>query len=383
MQKIESPKSKSRIAHLDETDLKTERESTPDGNDTLKQEKGVLYLGIDLGTSRTSVSASNGVRVSMPSFVGYPKDVVSRKLLKKEILFGDEAIEKRLSLNLYRPLGEGVIKGSDGKNDGKNDESEANLRAARDLIREIIRRATPRKDELIYAVIGTPAQASIKNREAIVEVARESVDSVMLCSEPFSVAYGLDWLDDVLVIDIGAGTTDLCRMHGTMPEDSDQITLTYGGDYVDQELTRLLKESCKEANFSIQMVKSIKERHSNVSSVMGQVVVQLPVNGKPTAFDITKEMRAACCSIIPPIVDGMGRLISSFDPEFQERLKNRVLLAGGGSQIPGLEMAIQTEMEARLGGGRVLLIEEPVYGGANGALKIAHDMPEEYWEKMR
>ena len=30
-----------------------------------------------------------------------------------------------------------------------------------------------------------------------------------------------------------------------------------------------------------------------------------------------------------------------------------------------------------------LLIEEPVYGGANGALKIAHDMPAEYWEKLR
>jgi rod shape-determining protein MreB len=33
-------------------------------------------------------------------------------------------------------------------------------------------------------------------------------------------------LDDVLVIDIGAGTADLCRMHGTMPEGSDQIAGT-------------------------------------------------------------------------------------------------------------------------------------------------------------
>ncbi|TAJ13021.1 MAG: hypothetical protein EPO68_13405, partial [Planctomycetota bacterium] len=182
--------------------------------------EGVLYLGIDLGTSRTSVSASNGVRESIASYVGYPKDVVSRKLLKRDVLFGEEAIEKRLALDLYRPLGEGVIKGSDGN----GSHSEANLRAARDLITEIIRRAKPRKDELVYAVIGAPAQASILNKKAILDVARESVDSVMLCSEPFSVAYGLDWLDDVLVIDIGAGTTDLCRMHGTMPEDADQIT---------------------------------------------------------------------------------------------------------------------------------------------------------------
>ena len=41
-------------------------------------------IGIDLGTSRTSVAASNGVRETVWSYVGYPKDVVSRKLLKKD-----------------------------------------------------------------------------------------------------------------------------------------------------------------------------------------------------------------------------------------------------------------------------------------------------------
>jgi rod shape-determining protein MreB len=76
-------------------------------------------------------------------------------------------------------------------------------------------------------------------------------------------------------------------------------------------------------------------------------------------------------------------LISTFDPEFQQRLKNRVLLAGGGSQISGLDQALEAEMHARLGGGRVLRIDEPVYGGSNGALKIAHDMPAEFWEQVK
>ena len=347
-------------------------------NGSAAGDKGVLYVGIDLGTSRTSVSASNGVRESIASYVGYPRDVVSRKLLKKDTLFGEEAISKRLALNLYRPLGAGVIKGAE---EG-GAESEANLKAARDLIAEIIRRARPRSDELIYAVIGAPAQASIKNKQAILEAARESVDSVMLCSEPFSVAYGLDWLEDVLVIDIGAGTTDLCRMHGTMPEETDQITITYAGDYVDKLLMERLKASCPGAQFTVEMIKAIKERHSDVSKTMEPVKVALPVNGKPTTFDITKEMREACRSIIPPIVEGLEKLIASFDPEFQERLKNRVLLAGGGSQIRGLALEIEAEMHARLGGGHVVRIEEPVYGGANGALKIAHDMPAEFWEKL-
>jgi len=344
----------------------------------LEKDHGVLYLGIDLGTSRTSVCSSNGIRETVSSFVGYPKDVVSRKLLKKDVLFGDEAIQHRLSLRFYRPLEHGVIKAS-----VNGTEDDDNLRAARDLIGEIIRRAKPRKDELVYAVIGAPAQASINNKEAILRAARESVDSVMLCSEPFSVAYGLDMLDDVLVIDIGAGTTDLCRMHGTMPEETDQITLTYAGDHVDNELSRRLREKHPEAQFTIQMVKEIKEKYSSVSKEMEKVVVELPVEGKPTPFDITDDLRESCRTLIPPIVQGLGKLVATFDPEFQRRLKERVLLAGGGSQIKGLDYAIEEEMKRILGGGRVMRIEEPVYGGANGALKIAHDMPAEFWEKLK
>jgi rod shape-determining protein MreB len=362
---------------IDDIDLST-TESTSTGEVSGEKSSGVLYLGIDLGTSRTSVTASNGIRETVASYVGYPKDVVSRKLLKKDVLFGDEALDKRLSLDFYRPLAEGVLKCS---MDGESEDG--NVRAAQDLIGEIIRRANPRKDELIYAVIGVPAEASFKNRDAIIAAARKTVDSVMLCSEPFSVAYGLDMLDDVLVIDIGAGTTDLCRMHGTMPEESDQITMTYAGDTIDQELSRLLSENYPEAQFTIHMVKSIKERFGAVGELLDAAVVELPVNGKPTPFDITNEIRQACQTIVGPIVEGLGKLVATFDPEFQDKLKNRVLLAGGGSQIKGLDKALQEEMHRTLGGGKVVRVEEPMYGGANGALKIAHDMPAEYWEQLK
>jgi rod shape-determining protein MreB len=39
-------------------------------------------------------------------------------------------------------------------------------------------------------------------------------------------------------------------------------------------------------------------------------------------------------------------------------------------------------MDQHLGGGHVTTVEEPVYAGANGALKIAHDMPKEFWEQL-
>ena len=355
----------------------TGKKKTDDRKDA---EKGVLYIGVDLGTSRTAVSASNGMRESMDSAVGYPKYVVSRKLLKRGVLYGREALDKRLSLRLFKPLENGLLKhcASPDSKDAKE-----NVKAAKHLIAEAIRMADGRADELVYAVIGVPAQASINNKEAIMEAARAAVDSVMLCSEPFAVAYGLDMLEDVLVIDIGAGTTDLCRMHGTMPEDADQITLDIAGDSVDRELSRLIGETCPGAQFTIQMVKEIKERYAYLGSALEKVEVELPVVGKPTKFDLTKQIHEACSILIGPIVDGLNKLVASFDPEFQHRIRQRVLLAGGGSQIKGLDTAIEEAMTRDIGGGKVIRIEEPLYGGANGALKIAHDMPEDYWEKLK
>ena len=63
-------------------------------------------------------------------------------------------------------------------------------------------------------------------------------------------------------------------------------------------------------------------------------------------------------------------------------MRNNVLLGGGGSQIKGLGKAIEKGLE-EFGGGRVTTVEEPLYAGANGALKIALDMPEEYWRDFK
>ena len=83
----------------------------------------VLLVGIDLGTSRSSIVALNGVRKTVESYVGYPKDAVSRKMLKTDVLYGKAALDNRLALELYRPLEKGVIKGTfDGEGGSKGEE---------------------------------------------------------------------------------------------------------------------------------------------------------------------------------------------------------------------------------------------------------------------
>lgn len=346
-------------------------------------EKGVLYIGIDLGTSRTSVASSNGVRETVYSFVGYPKDVIAKKTLKKDMLFGKEAVEKRLMLDLYRPFEKGIIKFSNDETVGISDaDIKKHMQAAKDLVKYAISIAKPRKDELIYGVVGAPARASIKNKEQILEATRGSLDAAMICSEPFAVAYGLELLEDTLVIDIGAGTVDLCRMHGTMPADEDQITLTTAGDWLDQQLHALFKKKAPKADFSIHQVKEIKEKFAFVTDTAEPVRVEFIENGMPTVYDITEEIREGCRKMVPPIVQAIHKLVSTFDPDFQKKLRDNVLLGGGGSQIIGLGRVLEEAMQKMLGSGRVKQVEEPTYAGANGALKMAHDMPEEYWKRL-
>ncbi|MBI3818506.1 MAG: rod shape-determining protein [Planctomycetes bacterium] len=359
--------------------------SEPTKTGDAKKDHGVLYIGIDFGTSRTSVSATNGQRATVLSYVGYPKDVVSRKLLKKEMLFGDEAVENRLALNLYRPLEYGVIKGSGTHESKQLSEKEwaENLKAAKDLLKHAVTLVKPRADELLYGVIGAPAQASVKNQKNLIECAKEVLDSVMICSEPFAVAYGIDRLDDVLVVDIGAGTTDLCRMHGTMPEEGDQITIPVAGDFIDIAIEKNIREKFPQAQLTRQMIKALKEKYSNVLADMTPAIAMIPIAGKPTPLDITDCIRDGCREIVRPITDAIAKLIASFDPDFQDRLKNNVLLAGGGSLIGGLDIAIEMDMNERLGTGHVMRIDEPTYGGANGALKIAQEMPADFWQKLK
>jgi rod shape-determining protein MreB len=105
------------------------------------------------------------------------------------------------------------------------------------------------------------------------------------------------------------------------------------------------------------------------------------VKGKPADVDITAEMRRACESVVAPIAETMLDLLSKVEPEYQEKVQRAIVLAGGGSQIPGLAAALEKAL-LDVGGGRVKAVEDPVFAGANGGLAIALDAPEGEWEPL-
>ncbi len=334
---------------------------------------GVLYAGIDLGTSRSSISASNGQRHVVDSFVGWPVDMVARKVLKRSVVIGREALENRLMLDLHRPLERGLIK----------EGSEKDEAAVRELLIHLLGLvgADSANGQKVRAVVGVPAEALRVNKQALRNAMRGLTGSLMIVSEPFAVAYGMEALVHTMIIDIGAGTTDFCVMNGRYPTEEDQRTLTNAGDQVDEQLFKMIRDRHPLARFSIHMVREWKERWSFVGEPRERVLVTAPVDGKPTQIDITDEMRTACESLVPPITETMIDLLSRVEPEFQAKVRDNVILSGGGGLIRGLDEKLARALQ-EIGGGRVRVVKDPVYVGSDGGLAIATDAPESDWEKL-
>jgi len=210
----------------------------------------IFYIGIDLGTSQSSIVTSTGKRLSSKTCVGYPKDIISQKRLNKEYLLGEEALKNRLSLNLVWPLAKGVI--CDDQNS-----KEATQLVLQDLIDLTLPKLSG--DDKVYAAIGVPALASIRDKKTILEITKGFIDKVLIVSEPFAVAYGNDRFDESLIVDIGAGTTDLCRMSGSVPTEDDQRSLTEAGNFLDQEITDAILKKYPDVQLTPQIIKSIKD----------------------------------------------------------------------------------------------------------------------------
>jgi len=331
----------------------------------------VLFVGIDLGTSRSAVSTSRGNRKWVESYVGWPKDFVARKLLGQRVLFGEEALNHRLSLHLSRPLEHGVIK------EGTEKDEEAVM----ELVGHLTGLAEPKNGEKVYAVVGVPAEALKVNKSAIKKAVKKYYQKLIVVSDPFAVAYGLNALDNAMVIDIGAGTVDFCVMHGSLPSDDDQRALITAGDAVDQKLYDLLSEKHPEADFTLNMVRRYKEKFGFVSKARKKAEVEIPVHGKVVVHDISAEIKRACESILPPIVETAMEMIAAFDPEFQAKLRENIILAGGGSQIAGIADYFKEAM-SELAPCEVMCVDDPLYCGSDGALALAKEMPEQYWEQL-
>lgn len=330
-----------------------------------------LIIGIDLGTSRTAVMSNRGYKKITRSIVGYPKDIIGIKLLGKAQVFGEEALINRSALTLYHPLEDGVIR----------DASEKDYTAALELLKYVIHEAKQGEEVTVAGIIGVPSRASIMNKELLLQIANEVMATALVVSEPFMVAYHLNKLNDAIIVDIGAGTVDICGVKGSVPGQKDQITTLKGGDYIDERLESAIQQKFYDVQITRNLVRTIKEQYAFVGEPAAPVKVTLRSDGKPAEYDITREMRAVCESIIPDIVENIVTIMKGYDPENQTIVLQNIYLAGGGSNIKGISAMVEKQL-GDYGLVKVTCVGDPDFAGCAGALKLAMDLPAEHWDKI-
>ena len=330
-----------------------------------------LTLGIDLGTSRTAIMSDRGAKNMVRSVVGYPKDLIGLKVLGRPYVVGQEAFDMYSYLDLRFPLQAGVLR----------EIGERDLEVARHLINHVIQLVNPQPKDRICGIVGVPARASAANKALLLKMAREVMDTALVISEPFAVAYGQDKLVNAIVVDIGAGTLDICALKGVMPAPQDQVTLLKAGNYIDERLEAAISERHPEVQINRRVACHIKETYSYVGKNDGEISVELRAAGKPVSCDVSEEIRVACESLIPDIIENLEALVQGFDPEVQRTVLQNIILAGGGSRIRGLDRMIVARLGA-YGDAKVTCVDDPDYDGCKGALKLAQDLPPKYWNQL-
>jgi len=348
-----------------------------------------VLVGLDLGTNKSCVlaglSGTSDITVSkvVPTCVGYVKEGIVDGIIagNAPILYGEEALQQRLHVNLVSPLAEGII---------------AQPAAARDFLTHIRALADPSGQADIRAVIGIPANAEEPAREVIRRCAAGIFSRVLLIPEPFLAALGFrdparvgqpGYIDPVvnsLFIDIGGGTTDLCLVQGYFPGRSDQISIPFAGDAIDQAMEHDLARTYPNNGLTRHTIREIKEAHAYVGPSRRPLDVKVVIGGKAHVLELADVIGNACNTLLDRLYPALTALIARAASDSVVTLLQNIIVTGGGSQIRGIDTVLQKRLaddgyeapKVRLAG---LDFKRYV---AIGALKAARAARENQWQTL-
>ncbi|MCA8961626.1 MAG: rod shape-determining protein [Planctomycetes bacterium] len=348
--------------------------------------KNVMLLGIDLGTNSTVFQASvegqevKHERTIFPSLVGYSKPGIVPGILPSDsdVLFGEQALEYRLHLDLCWPLADGFV-----------DDVET-CHAFANFLREQIQAEAGQE---LWAVVGAPANATPEKQKLIRQAFSGVLDRMLVVPEPFLSAMGLrddsrvgkdpDYVDPTkhsLIVDIGAGTTDCCLVQGYFPSAEDQLSVPLAGDSIDEALAKAIQKRYPDVKLTRVTVTRLKEECSFVGE-MQSAEIKVFVDGKPRKIDLGEIMRDACDILTEPVLDCIRQLLARCDSEAVLEVMHNIIVTGGGSQIRGFSEQIEQKLhDEGYEDARVVTPEDYRHLVAKGALKIANNVRDDQWQ---
>lgn len=324
-------------------------------------------LAIDLGTANILVAIKNkGIVIREPS-------VVSRHRKTKKILAVGLEAKKMIgktpaNIEALRPLRHGVISDFD---------------ATAAMLSHYIKLVHERPQKYIPSiprprvVVGIPSGVTEVERRAVQEAALDAgARTAFLIEEPMAAAIGaglpVQESKGSMIIDIGGGTTEIAviSLGGIVVNRSIRVA----GDEMDNAVISFarLKHSLLIGEQTAEEVKISIGSAIMIDDVNKQTVVRGRdlESGLPKSLKLNAtEIREALSNVVTQIVGGVKSVIEETPPEFiGDIMEQGITLAGGGSQIRGLDKLIAQEVKMP-----VWRCEDPQTAVVRGAMKLLED----------
>ena len=324
-------------------------------------------IAVDLGTSNTLIYVrGSGIVLNEPSVVAIEK--ASGKVqgigLEAKRMLG-RTPEGILAV---RPLKDGVI--------ADFDVTEKMLRYfLSSIIQQHFFRVKPR------VIICVPSGITEVEKRAVRDSAHSAgAKEVYMVAEPMAAAIGVGLPVETptgnMVIDIGGGTTEIAviALSGIVSDTS----IRTGGDEMDQAIVQFMR---KNYNLLIgePTAESIKIQIGSAVPMAGDDA-EVEAKGRDLVSGIPKvvrmhssEIREAMQEPIQQIVDAVRRALEITPPELASDIVDRgIVMAGGGSLINGLDVALSQETSLP-----VRVDEDPLTCVVRGTGRILED-PQKY-----
>ena len=315
--------------------------------------KKTTDIGIDIGTSKTVIFSSSKVVLELPSVVTVDNDSWN------PVFYGEKAKQTMGrtpdSLTCVSPIKSGVI---------------ADYDLAEAMLKRYMEKAFSNKvvRPRIMATL-PPGLTELQHHSLANVVESAGGRNVSVIESPLAIAFGLQ-LDitepkGILIVDIGAGTTDIAviSLGGIAACDSCHIAST---DF-DRQIIKYVR---KEFNIEIgpltaetikKQIGSVVERPIEIAMVAkGRNVF----TGLPESFEIcSSEIYEVLRETALAICNAIREVLSKTDPDLVADIKESGLyLTGGGSLINGMDRMIADYLDTS-----VHKLEDPTHSVVRGA----------------
>ena len=295
----------------------------------------IKRIGIDLGTTYTLVYLpKRGVVINEPSVVAVSVD--DRKILAVGNEAKDMLGRTPDTIVALRPLKDGVI---------------ADYKTTEAMIRYFINKTLGGlrifRPEVMVAV---PAGISSTERRAVIEATLAAgAKAAYIIKEPVAAAIGADIpissAAGHMIVDIGGGTTDIAviSLGGVVASTSVRV----GGNKFDMAILEYIK---KKHNLVIgeRTAEEIKIKVGSALFLSDEEKLSMEINGRdsvnglPRTITITSDdVTEAIQGELEEILNATKRILQETPPELVADIMERgIVLAGGGSLIPGIDKMI-------------------------------------------